>query len=250
MQNGYIVNQLNEHTWQIEETNYRIGVWFYLLEGTERAALIDTGLGNIDIKSIVESLTKLPVIIINTHSHGDHTGGNWAYDEIYLHEGDRAAYERTARGEGPGGLPRPIHEKFIPIKEGDEIELGGRTLRIYHTPGHSAGSISILDVQNRILYTGDTGCRGEVLVFEKDIGLAGYQKTLQKILDLGDLYDLTYPAHCTSPTEKRVIERLVALADDILAGKVEEREFVDPHFKGYVCADRDEIGFMYPPIER
>ena len=97
MEIGYTVKQLDAHTWQFEETNTRMGVYFYLLEGEKKAVLVDSGLGNIDLFGIIRGLTEKPVEIIATHSHGDHVCGNWAFPVIYLHEADREGYLRAKR---------------------------------------------------------------------------------------------------------------------------------------------------------
>src|SRR5205807_9970929 len=62
---------------QAEET---IG---YLIVGEQRALLFDTGMGISDVKKVVEELTKLPVIVLNSHTHDDHVGGNWEFDRVY-----------------------------------------------------------------------------------------------------------------------------------------------------------------------
>lgn len=245
MEIGYTVKQLDEHTWQFEETNTRMGVYFYLLEGDTRAALVDAGLGNIDLGGIVRGLTDKPVFVIDTHSHGDHVGGNADFTEIYLHPADREGYLRECAGMGPGRLPRPIPTETLPMEDGQEFDLGGRTLRVIHTPGHSDGSCCILDVERRLLYTGDCCCRGEVLAFAPIAGIAGYRDTMRRLLDLGDAYDTTWPGHLESPVDKDVLRRILALAEDAAAGRAETKAFENHFFKGYVGTYRDEIGIVY-----
>ena len=248
MEIGYTVKQLDAHTWQFEETNTRMGVYFYLLEGEKKAVLVDSGLGNIDLFGIIRGLTEKPVEIIATHSHGDHVCGNWAFPVIYLHEADREGYLRTVRGEGPGRLPRPIPAETLPITDGQEFDLGGRTLRIIHTPGHSDGSVCVLDVERRWLYTADCCCRGEVLAFGS-VGIAGYRDTMRRLVAMGDQYDTTWPGHLSSPVDKEVLARILALAEDAAAGRAETKAFENAFFKGYVGTYRDEIGIVYKAPE-
>src|SRR6202034_4907321 len=62
---------------QAEET---IG---YLIVGKQRALLFDTGMGISDVKKLTAELTKLPIVVLNSHTHDDHVGGNWQFDTIY-----------------------------------------------------------------------------------------------------------------------------------------------------------------------
>src|SRR5579863_5434762 len=75
---------------QAEET---IG---YLIVGKTRALLFDTGMGISDIKKVTAELTKLPVVVLNSHTHDDHVGGNWEFSTIY--GVDTAFTQSNARG--------------------------------------------------------------------------------------------------------------------------------------------------------
>ena len=83
--------------YQVEEQDgyYRIGspenVFCYLFVGSKQAALIDTGYGFGNLEQTVRSVTDKPVVIINTHGHCDHTGGNAQFEEVcYIGEKDIA----------------------------------------------------------------------------------------------------------------------------------------------------------------
>ena len=54
----------------------------YLIVGEKRALLFDTGMGISDIKKVTAELTKLPIFVLNSHTHNDHVGGNWEFDAI------------------------------------------------------------------------------------------------------------------------------------------------------------------------
>lgn len=246
---GYKVNKLDEHTWQIEETNHRLRVWMYLLEGTEKAVIIDTGIGNIPLGSIVKELTDLPVEVINTHYHGDHVGGNGDFEIVYLGAADRPGYEDTCLGGGPDAIPRPITENTIDLYDGDTFDLGGRTLQVFNTPGHSPGHMCILDVEHRVLYTGDCCCGAVELVLDKIAGLKGERDSLQRILGIGALFDVTRPAHDVFPVGKETIQRYIELADKILAGKQEYVKYDNAFFQGYGRAESAGIGFVFPVEE-
>ena len=130
----------------------------YLVVGTERAALIDTGTGIGDLRAEIRKLTPLPVIALNTHCHWDHTGANALFDEIalneieldlYAQEPDMSAYRNAMQAPNVrAALPSdsdPSSYRIIrkpithQLRDGDTIELGSRTLTAIHTPGHSPG---------------------------------------------------------------------------------------------------------------
>lgn len=127
---------------------------FFLFCGTEKAALIDTGMKSLDAKRLAEGLTDLPVILINTHSDLDHISGNSEFAEFYMKPEEKENY----REQGGRGTILPVHE-------GDEIDLGERILRIIDVPGHTPGSIAILDEKYRVLVSGDTVQDGNFFMF-------------------------------------------------------------------------------------
>ena len=144
------VFKINETTWRIEDG----GVRFFLFCGTEQAALIDTGMNTPDAKEIAESLTNLPLILINTHGDPDHISGNVLFTDFYMCPNEEDNY-RAHNGKG----------NIIPIHEGDVIDLGERPLLIIEIPGHTPGSIAILDQNNRILVSGDSVQDGNIFMF-------------------------------------------------------------------------------------
>lgn len=107
--------KINKNTFRIEDGHVR----FFLFCGTERAALIDTGMTAPDAGKIAESLTDLPLILINTHADPDHISGNGAFPGFYMSPDEEGNY-RAHNGMG----------QIIPVKEGAVIDLGDRPLRI------------------------------------------------------------------------------------------------------------------------
>ncbi|MFD1848867.1 MBL fold metallo-hydrolase [Oceanobacillus bengalensis] len=172
----FTVQQIDDRTFAISEYGHWEKVHSYLLIGEGKAALIDTGLGIDSIKRITDQLTDLPIIVLTTHVHWDHIGSHNEFENIYVHkdeedwliEGIKGLPIEQIRKDVSRDITIPTPKKFNPdtyipfkgdptglLNDGDEIELGNRTLIIFHTPGHSPGHISILDNNTGYLFTGD-----------------------------------------------------------------------------------------------
>lgn len=174
--NWFTVKEIDSKTFAISEYGHWEKVHSFLLIGEERAALIDTGLGIDNMKRITDQLTNLPIIVLTTHVHWDHIGSHGEFTDIYVHKDEedwlingikKLPIEQIRKDVGRDiTVPTPI--SFNPntykpfqgnptslLNDGDEIEIGSRTLTIYHTPGHSPGHISIFDKSTGYLFTGD-----------------------------------------------------------------------------------------------
>lgn len=196
--------KINELTWRIEDN----GVRFFLLCGEEKAALVDTGMNAPDARVIAEELTNLPLILINTHADPDHISGNGSFDEFYMSVAEEENYIEHG---GKGNL--------LPVKEGDVIELGKRPLRIIDIPGHTPGSIAILDEKNRVLISGDTVQDGNIFMFGKFRNLDVYIQSLKHLGEFSGQYDEIYPMHGTFPVGEELIGKLLEGAQEIKDGK-------------------------------
>lgn len=148
----------------------------FLVVGAERALLFDTGLGIGDIRKVVASITRLDVVVLNSHTHYDHIGGNYQFSSILGADADYTRaneagrpHEDVAEFVGPGWVRKPWPDGFDPasyrsrpfnverrMQDGDRIDLGGRVLEVLLTPGHAPDSLCLLDRDNRLLFTGDT----------------------------------------------------------------------------------------------
>ena len=150
------INQINDHIWLLNDKDQGTG---YLITGSEKALVIDTMYGQENLQEAVRTLTDLPLMLVNTHGHFDHIYGNIYFDTAYLHPADweiANAYFKTGKfielmqrtGRRPAKL-RPITGETV-------IDLGDIGLEVYETPGHTPGSIVLLDRKDRILFSGDT----------------------------------------------------------------------------------------------
>jgi hydroxyacylglutathione hydrolase len=140
----YVSTKLAPGIWHIEDTvheTYRNSM--YLVEGKEKAALIDTGMGSGNLAGYVKTLTKLPVIVLLTHGHGDHTGQANQFTTIYFPPKDAGSR-----------LPMDV-SKTLPLADGQKVDLGGEDLEVIEIPGHTPGSAAFLDAKDRMVFAGD-----------------------------------------------------------------------------------------------
>jgi hydroxyacylglutathione hydrolase len=186
------------------------GVNMYLVVGKEKALLIDTGNpGNISPEEI-KAYTDLPLMVVNTHAHPDHSGSNNRFGKVYIHEADLEACKRYSGS----------NVELIPVKDGYVFDLGGKKLEVIAVPGHTPGSICLLDAQEKLLFGGDTA-NTETWAQISNVPLETYKKSMERLLKWKDQYDLLLPGH-NNVLPVSYITELIACADEILAGKVEQ----------------------------
>lgn len=174
--------KIDDNTWRLEDGFVR----FFLLEGEEKAVLIDSGVNCPDAFDIVKTLTDKPFILLNTHGDGDHTSGTSGFSHICIHPFDYEGCKVNNR------YPDTV---MIPVNDGDIIDLGKRTLKIIHIPGHTKGSIAILDMEKRVLYAGDSVQKGHIFMFGAKRCPQEYEESLEKLIDLKSEYDYIYASH-------------------------------------------------------
>ncbi len=198
------VIRINENTWRFEDA----GVRFLLLCGTEKAALVDTGRNTPDARKVAEGLTELPLVLVNTHADPDHISGNAAFDSFYM----SPAEEENYRAHGGSG-------RLLPVREGDVIDLGGRTLRVIDIPGHTPGSIALLDEDARVLIGGDSVQDGTVFMFGPHRDMARYIGSLEHLSLYEGLFDEVWAMHGSFPVKPELIPKLLEGAREIRDGR-------------------------------
>ena len=201
--------KINDSTWRFEDG----GVRFFLLCGKEKAALIDTGMNAPDAKELAEGVTDLPLILINTHADPDHISGNGAFEEFYMSPKEEDNY----RNNGGNGT-------IIPVNDGDVIDLGDRTLKIIDNPGHTPGSIAILDEKYKVLIGGDAVQDGNIFMFGRYRNLDTYISSLKRLKEYDGSFDEIYPMHGTIPVKSELIEKLIDGAEQIQSGSAEGKK--------------------------
>ncbi len=207
----YSWNEVSKGVWRIDEHGQ---VNAYLVIGGKRAALVDTGEGEPGLSSIAAALTSLPIIVVNTHFHQDHAGGDSAFPTIYI-DGKELELVR--------GMASPKAE-ILPLKDGDAIDLGGRSLSVIETPGHTAGSVCLLDAANRILFSGDNDNAHVWLFLDESLSVQEYLASLERLMARSGEYDLILPGH-GDPCNFKRLERIAEACRAILKGGVDAKPY-------------------------
>lgn len=186
----FYVVQLDERTFAVAEPYSWPKNVNYLIAGTNRALLLDAGVGFYDIRPIVEQLTDLPVTFIPSHLHYDHTGQG-SYERIALvdlpHLRERATGDmfKPSWGEHLGvaeGLEPTAWKIDEWVQPGSEIDLGDRKLTLIYTPGHTDNSISLLDNANNMMFTGDFMSAGNISAYYPGASMGDYLQSARKII--------------------------------------------------------------------
>ncbi len=203
MTENFKTQNFAEGVWHIEDS--RGGV-LYLVAGTEHALLIDTGWGTGNLPKYIASLTSLPVYVVNTHGHRDHTSGNDQFPEVYIHMDDLPLVDETST-------------HYIPIHDGYIFDLGKRLIRVIRVSGHSPGSICLLDTQTRTLFSGDTPRPGPIwLHLETSLTVQEFSRSLRHLLEFEEEFDILAPSHGAPEPAGSQLQDLLACAEGIVSG--------------------------------
>ena len=228
----------------ISEPRQYEGVTSFLILGSRRAILFDSGLGVASIGEVVLGLTSLPVTVINSHTHFDHVGGNREFTDVrnldvpYSRASARGeiaeplrayASQTLAEDRVCGALPAGVvsRDYAIPawqiaahVQDGEMIDLGDRRLEVLLTPGHTPDSLSLLDRENGLLFTGDTYYSGEIYLWTPETDLAAYAKSIDRLAGLAPALRKLLPAHGPAVAEPRHLVELQKALQAIRSGDV------------------------------
>ncbi|CRK54560.1 conserved hypothetical protein [Rhodococcus sp. RD6.2] len=235
MTDWYRVTPIAHGIWSITEPGH---VTMWLIAGTERALLVDTGMGFVPLRPVVTALTPLPVTVVNTHYHFDHVAGNHEFDDVRIHPaGVEPLRVRPARQEldayldhndrlllaaagirdtdrdllylldadsDPATLPASfdrttwtVHPPApsATVVDDDLLDLGGRTVRVLHTPGHTPDSLCLHDSRTGVLFGGDTVNSGPIYAHEPDSNLADFAASTARLAEVKDDVSLVAMNH-------------------------------------------------------
>ena len=219
----------------------------YLVEGADKALLIDTGFGVGDLKGLCARLTDKPLLVVNTHSHGDHVLGNPQFARVYIHENDLEAAGATNAPENrarymaaPEGCGYTLQDyvpdgpcELVPIRAGHVFDLGGgHEVEVLLTPGHTPGGICLLEKKRRRLFTGDSLVRTPTLLFLGSGPLCTVEAFHEHLLPLQARkaeFDALYPGHFETPQPVELLDDMVRLSEQILREPDAFEDWQDMH---------------------
>jgi glyoxylase-like metal-dependent hydrolase (beta-lactamase superfamily II) len=190
----------------------------FLIEGGDRAVLFDScASGGEDFKTAVLSLTDKPVNLVLSHSDQDHTGGRKYFGVPLMYPAEYSRYF-TKGGE---------RETVAPLWEGRTIDLGGVGLEVVLIPGHTPGSIALLDRANRRMFVGDVVSDAQVYMFGDGRDLRAYIESLRKLEAMAALVDTVHSAHGSPALSSEWFTKTRVAAVMTLNGEIAPKE--PPH---------------------
>jgi len=244
-------------------------VYCYLIVGDKRVLLIDTGYASTHAKEYVRSITELPIVLVNTHGHFDHIGGNFDYEKAYLSEKDLDVAREHSQKESLGKMMENVRRSnvlfkilfalpwikgkvqdsldigtinWIGLPKEGFFDLGGRKVLYFDVPGHTPGSICLFDEKTKFLFPGDMLCEtGALLGFDYSSTVVEFKNSVLKMqkFALDNNVSGIYPSHHLTPATNKIFEKYIKLCDGIISGKIEGKPYDDGITSGYKATEGD-----------
>ena len=243
----HTVFRFADNVYSLYEENVSGGsaMWMHLIDGPEKALLVDTGAGIGDLKALVKKLVgDKELYVVNTHEHWDHVFGNFQFGRVYCHPyavpwiTDRCMgpdiWDRFLDENGRGKKRNFRREDFIGTRnyalfvcnDGDVFDLGqGYELEVIYTPGHASGGISLLDPQSRILFTGGMHSDNTVIsgineYYPNECTINAFLHGLERLeRDFSGSFDRIFAGHEIVPLDVSYIRDEIVACRDVLADR-------------------------------
>lgn len=224
MDNWFTIDHIDKDTHIISEYRHWEETHAYLLNGTERSLLLDTGLGICNIYDEVIKLTDKPVTAVATHIHWDHIGGHKFFPDFYAHEDElnwlNGEFPLTLeqiknmvvdRCDLPEGYNVDNYRFFqgtptMVLKDNDIIDIGGRSIQVLHTPGHSPGHICFFEKERGYLFTGDLVYKDTLFAYYPSTDPKAYLKSIERVATLP--VKKVFPAHHSLDIHPEILIRM------------------------------------------
>lgn len=201
---------ITDNIWHIEDEN---NVFCTLVIGKNKAILFDTGFGNIGIKPFVERHISTELMVINSHGHPDHIGGNDAFETIYASSKEMdlvffnwSNFKKTQ-----------VEFMMRDIEPGVYIDLGDEKAEVVSLSGHSAGSIGLLLHNSGILLAADALNENLWLFNPGTMNIATWRKNVKNVFGKEFTYYLT--GHSSKLYSKSRIKDILSVSEEIDVNK-------------------------------
>lgn len=260
--------QIAEDTYAYSEGMNQTNI--YLLVGEEKAVLIDTGNGLLELPEAVKGITDKPVFVINTHGHYDHIGGNRFYEEAWVPKLDEELFHFNNSVDGINSYYADLSDFIMMFNKyhlqaildierpdtanyytaGDTFDLGGRTLSTIALGGHTPGSTGIIDSQTGFLFCGDALVpveAGLLMNLPESITITEYEEhlmELQRLVDDGKVTKLFSGHSNTFSMGTDGVAKFITICENIKSGNLtqEEKDSCKAGYGGlYICYNSEKI---------
>ena len=236
----------------------------YLIIGRNKAALVDTGAGIGNIREYVESFTNLPIIVILTHAHIDHSAGSFYFHQVYLTSEDaklldiefnsdqcnemKNALVQFARATNRqigeidiADIVTPYKRKYELLSDGDVFDLGNISLEVLACPGHTKGSVMILIKEARSIIFGDSCCPYTWIHLPESTSVADYRKSLLRIKSREADYDRVLLSHRPCEAKKEILNEIIHVCEEVMDGRNDRIPFeFNGFYQSYIAKRIDE----------
>lgn len=232
--------QMSEYrTIQIADGFYSIEqdyVRSFLVVGEQEALVIDAGLGSGELRKHIEGITKLPLTVIFTHADGDHIGGAAQFCRRLMHPSEFENYMGR-------------HQNTVPMEavwEGDILDLGNYRFEVILIPGHTPGSIALLEKDKHFLIGGDSVQLGKIYMFGRGRNFPAYLSSMKKLQDRRKDFHTVYASHDCLSVDAAIIPDLILAATKIMGGQIQGNEGELDSDKSIKCYRTDGVAFYAP----
>ncbi len=237
----YDIREVAPRTWAISDHGADV---FYYVSGENSGLFIDTGFGFGDLPALARGLDDKPLRLVLTHGHPDHGSGAWQFPGALLGRADVGLTRHYCSAGARKGMPADLRRtdpqfaqllelgfddqrwasaplpRLTPIDPGFTVDLGGRILEMVPLPGHTPGSIGLLDRANRLLFSGDALHSGQIwLQLPESSTLADYLAMLNGLQPLRQAFDWLLWGHSQDPAPATLVDDLITGVQDVLAGR-------------------------------
>ena len=215
------IEKLKENFYSIEQT----GVRSYMFVDEHRVLLVDTGFPDSDILEQVKVVTDLPIEVIFTHGDWDHIGESGPIEKKYMHPAEMDYYMQN----------NDQSMKLLPVWEGDVISVGQYLLEVVHLPGHTPGSIGLIERDQGFMLTGDCIKVGPIFMFGYGRNFQAFHASMIKLKTIAAEVDIFYACH-----KDREVD--IDIVDDLIVGS---RMMIDGELIGKPIAKGDTTLYRY-----